>query len=102
MTITVEVTPWDAAEFLTDHESIAAYLNDVMADGDPALLLAALNTVARARGTAGVAQEVGIGRQALYKSLGKAGNLRLTTFLGILKSLGLKLSVSTRAWQSTR
>lgn len=91
--MTIQTTPWDAADYLDDDESIAAFLNDVMEGGDPAHILAALNTVARARGMASVAQGAGIGRQALYKSLGEDGNPRLTTFMGIVKSLGLTLAV---------
>ena len=47
---------------------------------------------ARPRGVARVAQEAGLSRQALYRSLSKAGDPRLTTLLGVAKSLGLKLS----------
>ncbi len=39
-----------------------------------------------------VAEEAGLTRQALYRSLSEAGDPRLTTLLGVAKSLGLKLS----------
>ena len=48
--MTLETIPWDAAEYLDDNESIAAYLAEVMEMGDPAHIVHALGTVARARG----------------------------------------------------
>jgi probable addiction module antidote protein len=41
---------WDAAETLETKEDIAAYLDAVLEDGDPDLLKAALDDVARAKG----------------------------------------------------
>ena len=49
--------------------------------------------IARARGMTQIAHDAGMGRQALYKSLGEGGNPTLTTTLGVIKSLGLTLSV---------
>ncbi len=93
--MTIEITKWDAAEHLENDESIAAYLSDVMENGDQKHIVHALNTVARARGMTQIAQDAGIGRQALYKSLGESGNPTLSTLLGVFKSLGLNLSVHT-------
>ena len=42
--------PWDSAEHLESNEDIAAYLDAVLAENDPALLTHALGIVARARG----------------------------------------------------
>jgi probable addiction module antidote protein len=44
-----EIPEFDAAEYLTDEEEIAAFLTAVLEDDDPALLTAALGDVARAR-----------------------------------------------------
>jgi probable addiction module antidote protein len=44
---------WDAADDLRDEEDIAAYLAIVAEEHDPALLLAALGDVARARKPSG-------------------------------------------------
>jgi DNA-binding phage protein len=43
------ISDFDAAEYLRDEESIAAFLNASAQSGDPAVLLHALSTVARAR-----------------------------------------------------
>ena len=88
----IKVTKWDAAEHLDTEESIAAFLAEAMEIGDQKFIVHALNTVARARGMTQIAQDAGIGRQALYKSLGENGNPTLATLLGIFKSLGVTLS----------
>ena len=46
-------TRWDAADHLDSREAVLAYLEAVFEDGDPGLITAALNDVARAKGMAG-------------------------------------------------
>lgn len=41
--------PFDVAEFLTDEETIQAYLAEVLKEGDQDEFLEALNDIARAR-----------------------------------------------------
>ena len=53
MDMQIETIPWDAAEHLDDKESIAAYLAEVMEMGDPAHIVHAVGTIARARGIVG-------------------------------------------------
>ena len=48
---------FDAANYLNDAEDIAAYLQVVMEDADPALLAAALGSIARARGMTQLAKD---------------------------------------------
>ncbi len=91
--MTSAIAKWDAAEYLDNDETIAAYLADVMESGEREHIVHALNTVARARGMTQIAKDAGIARQALYRSLGEDGNPTLSTLLGVLKSLGLSLAV---------
>ena len=49
----IHVTNWDAADHLDSPEAVLAYLETVFEDGDSALIAAALNDVARAKGVAG-------------------------------------------------
>lgn len=95
--MSIEITKWDAAEYLDNDESIGAFLADAMESGDQKIIVHALNTVARARGMTQIASDAGIGRQALYKSLGESGNPTLSTLLGVIKSLGLTLSAGPLA-----
>jgi probable addiction module antidote protein len=88
----LKTTPFDPADFLDRKESQIELLADAVETGDSKYIANALGTIARARGMARVAQEAGLTRQALYRSLSKTGDPRLTTLLRVAKSLGLKLS----------
>jgi probable addiction module antidote protein len=75
----------------------AEYLRAAMEDtDDPQVLLVSLRHVAKARGgLAKVAKIAGLERESLYQALSEHGNPRLSTLLGIMKAVGLKLTVET-------
>lgn len=84
--------PFDAAELLDTPAAQAEYLSLAMEEGDPASVARALGVIARARGMSEVARGAGITREGLYKALGEDGDPKLTTLLGVMKALGLKLA----------
>jgi probable addiction module antidote protein len=86
--------PWDTTDYLKTDEDIAAYLEAVFEDGDPALVAAALGDVARAKGMSQIAQAAGLGRESLYKALSPEGNPEFATVLKVMRALGLKLKVA--------
>lgn len=88
----LKTTVWDPAEFLESPEAVAAYLSAAFEEADPALITAALGDVARAMGMTQLAAEAGVTREALYKALSPTGDPRLSTFLGVIKALGIKLT----------
>jgi probable addiction module antidote protein len=92
--MSVEISPWDPADHLGSAESIAAYLDAALEEGDPRLLAAALGDVARARGMAEIARATGLSRESLYRSLSAEGNPELGTVLRVLQALGLRLSAT--------
>lgn len=92
----LETFPFDAAEHLTDPEDQAELLNEALASGDAAAVAAALGIIARARGMTEVAREAGVTRVALYKSLSEEGDPRLTTLLGVMRALGVRLSAEIK------
>jgi probable addiction module antidote protein len=47
----LETAKWDTTKYLKSEEDIAAYLEAVFEDGDPALVAHALGEIARAEGT---------------------------------------------------
>jgi len=91
--MTAETTKWDAADYLDSKEAILAYVEAAFEDGDPAIIAHALGDVARARGMTAVAREAGVTREALYKALSESGDPKLSTFIGVVRALGLKLAV---------
>ena len=63
--VTETFTKWDAAEHLRNREDARLYL-EACAEGDPgdgSLIRAALNDVARAGNTSGLAREAGMSRE---------------------------------------
>jgi probable addiction module antidote protein len=71
------------------------YLKAAMEEtDDPEVLLVALRHVAKAHGgLAKVAKAAGLERESLYQALSENGNPRLSTLLGIMRAIGLKLTV---------
>lgn len=87
----IKTVPFDAAEYLTDEESIAAFLNASAEMGDPAVLLNALGTVARARSMTKLAEDSGLGRESLYKALKPGAQPRYETVMKVVEALGVKM-----------
>jgi len=88
--------PWDPAENLQSEDDMAAYLEAALAEGDAALIAAALGDIARAKGMTQLARESGLGRESLYKALSPTGNPEFATILRVVGALGLRLH-ATRA-----
>ncbi|MEM5473444.1 addiction module antidote protein [Hoeflea sp. AS60] len=91
--MTLATQPFDAAEFLDSPETVSAYLDAILADGDSALFAAALGDIAKARGMSDIARTAGVTREALYKALSEKGDPRMSTLFGVIKALGLKVRV---------
>lgn len=93
--MSLETTHFDPAEFLNDNNSRTELIADALESGDAGYLKNALNTVARARGMSEVARGAGVTREALYKALSESGDPKLSTLFGVLKALGIQLSVKS-------
>jgi probable addiction module antidote protein len=81
------------SELRADPNLAAEYLNAAAEEKDRRVYLAALRTVAEAKGMAKVAKAAGVPRESLYRALSAGGNPRLSTLHAILKAAGLKLAV---------
>jgi len=88
-----QTSPWDSSVLLNSPEAISAYLEAAFEDGDPALITHALGVIARAKGMGQIAKEAGVTREALYKALSMDGDPKISTFLGVIKALGLHLEI---------
>ena len=89
-----QTRPWDPAEHFETEEDVLAYLNAALDDGDLHLIVAALGDIARARRMTIIAQEAGLARESLYRSLSTNGNPEFGTVLKVLRALGLRLQVA--------
>jgi probable addiction module antidote protein len=86
------LTPFDAAEFLDSEETISAYLDALLEEGNVKAFAAGLGDVARARGMSQVARDAGVSRESLYRALSGEGNPEFGTILKVMRALGLKLA----------
>ena len=87
----VEISKFDAAEYLKTPEMIAVYLTDAFESDDPAFIALAIGTAARAKGMADVAKSAGVSRESLYKSLNGQSKPEFETIRKVLTALGVKL-----------
>lgn len=95
--MTIKTTPFDVVEWLDSEETMAEYFRQVVEDGDPAEIAAALGHIARARGMTQVAKDAGLGSKSLYKALSPDAKPRFETVLKVTRALGLKLTVTHQA-----
>ena len=86
--------PYDPAKFVDDAEDEAFLIADAFETGDLAHMRDVISTIARARGMAKIATEAGVTREALYRSLGPNGDPQMSTLFGVIRALGLRVSVS--------
>jgi len=82
---------FDVAEYLETDEDIQGFLKEVAATGNISDLVHALNTAARAKGMTDVAEQAGVSRASLYKSLAEGGNPHLKTISKVAEVFGCKL-----------
>ena len=87
----IKLTDFDPADYLTDAESVMAYLEEAFATNDSDFIADALGVVARAKGMAEISKKIGMSRESLYKALGPKGNPQLATILKVMSALGLEL-----------
>lgn len=87
----VKITPWDTADYLETIEDIVYYLEAAYDDGDPQIIMEALDNIARSKGMSSIATETGLGRESLYKALPSSGNPRFISIMSVLQALGIRL-----------
>jgi probable addiction module antidote protein len=90
----LETTRYDTADYLESKEDVAAYLEAVFEDGDPALFAHALGVIARSEGMTEVAKAAGLTRASLYKALSADGNPEFATVMKVIRALGLKITIA--------
>ena len=93
----IKTIPYDPAEDLVDDKDQVELLAEAFASGDQKYIAVALGAVARARGMSTIAEKAGVTRPALYKALSETGDPQLSTLLGVVNALGLKLAVEPLA-----
>ena len=93
----IELSAFDASDYLDSEEVIAEYLAVALEDPDPDAFLAAVSDVAKARDMTDVAAHAGLGRESLYKALRPGAQPRFDTVRRLLTALGVRLDVVATA-----
>ena len=88
-----DLKKFDVVDYLKTEKDIAAYLSAVLEDGDPALFVAAIGDIAKAKGMTEIAKKSGVTREALYRALKIEARPRFETVTKVIHALGMKLSV---------
>lgn len=88
-----DLPKFDVVDYLKSEKDIAAYLTAVLEDGDPALFVAAIGDIAKAKGMTEIAKKSGVTRESLYRALKIEARPRFETVARVIHALGMKLSV---------
>jgi probable addiction module antidote protein len=89
----METDPWEAPGSPESDEEMVAYLESALEEGDPDILLAALEEIAEAKGMTEIARAAGLGRATLYKALADDWKLEFRTVTKVLQALGFRLKL---------
>lgn len=87
-----DLTKFDIKDYINDPKEAQQYLQAAMDDG-VSRWLAALGEIAKSKGMKELAEQTGLGRQSLYKTLSGNTNPKIETVDKIIKSLGFKLQI---------
>jgi probable addiction module antidote protein len=92
----MKTSKWDMAEFIDTKEDVIAHLTVALEENDVDFLLSILSSLARARGMAEIAADLGVSREGLYKSLSPGSNPAFGTVVKTLDNLGFKLNIELK------
>ena len=89
----MELHDWDMADNINTKEEVYAYLQGALEENDTETLFDVIGAIARSKGMMAIAQELGLSRESLYKSLSAGGNPSFSTILKVLDLLGYKMHI---------
>ena len=92
-----KITEWNVLDYLKTEEDVADYLEAALEENDMDFFLIALGDVAKARSINKIAQEIGVGRESLYKSFSGVRRPSVETVFKAINALGLKINFSPKA-----
>jgi probable addiction module antidote protein len=91
-----KASKFDAADYLRSPQAMADYLSEAFETGDEKFIAEALGTVARAKGMSGIANDTGLSRESLYRSLSSDGHPELATAMKVLDAFDMQLVVKPK------
>jgi probable addiction module antidote protein len=73
---------------------IAAYLNELLEEGNDAEIVAAIGNIAKAMGMTKIAEDTGMSRPSLYKALAEGAKPQFSTIMKVLKAIGAQIQIN--------
>jgi probable addiction module antidote protein len=92
----ITFSKYDPAEYINTKETVIAFLECALEENDPDFLLRTIGHIARSKGMAQIAKELGVDRVGLYKSLAPDGNPSFKTIYKLLDILGLRIKLEQK------
>ena len=89
----METREWDPARYIETKEDVIAHLEAALEENDNELLLRTIGHIARSKGMTQIANELGVTREKLYKSLSLKGRPSLETVIKLFDILGLQIKL---------
>ena len=93
----METSVYDPAEYIETKEDVMAFLEGAIEENDPEFLLETIGHIARSKGMAKLARELGVDRAGLYKSFSADGNPYFLTVVKVLDNLGLQIRLERKS-----
>lgn len=88
---------FEIADYLESKEMIAEYLNTVLEEGNDGDIINAIGHIAKAIGMTKIAEETGLSRPSLYKSLSEGAKPQFATIMKVLKAIGGQIQVNPKS-----
>ena len=92
-----KTTLWDPAKYITDKETVIAYIEAALEENDTKLLFTIISDIARSEGMTKIARELGVSREGLYRSLAPSGNPSFDTVLKLIDILGMRIRLEQKS-----
>lgn len=92
----MELYYWDMADNINTKAEVLGYLEAALEENNTETLFDVLGAIARSKGMAALARELGLNRESLYRSLSPEGNPSFATVAKVLDKLGFQLSIKQK------
>jgi probable addiction module antidote protein len=89
----MEMYDWDMADDIETKEDAYFYLEEALKENNLETLYEVIGAIARSKGMAGIAKELGLSRESLYVSLSQDGNPSFSTVIKVLDILGYRMQI---------
>jgi probable addiction module antidote protein len=91
--MSLQTKPFEFAKDVESGDDVALYLSIFLEENGVQGLIEGLKHLAKAKGMSTIANDAGVNRQSLYRSLAKNGNPKIETIDKIVRALGFKLTI---------